>query len=174
MKISYNWLKSYIPDVPEVEKLSDIFTFHICEVESLEKLLDGDVVFDIKKSVSLEGDSGPYLQYTHARINSVLAKATTAGLTASAGLAPEEVYPVERLVYQFEEVVAEALVDRAPHKVTGYLTELAAAFNTFYAHEKIADKEDTYAPYKIVVAEAVKQTLKNGLWVLGIKAPERM
>ncbi|KKP81409.1 MAG: Phenylalanine-tRNA ligase beta subunit [Parcubacteria group bacterium GW2011_GWB1_35_5] len=48
MKISYNWLKSYIPDVPEVEKLSDIFTFHICEVESLEKLLDGDVVFDIK------------------------------------------------------------------------------------------------------------------------------
>ena len=48
MRISYNWLKSYIPDVPEVEKLSDIFTFHICEVESLEKLLDGDVVFDIK------------------------------------------------------------------------------------------------------------------------------
>ena len=131
-------------------------------------------IFDKEAALSFEGDSGPYLQYTHARINSVLAKATAAGLTASTGLAPEEIYLAERLVYQFEEVVAEALVDRAPHKVTGYLTELAAAFNTFYAHQKIADKEDTYAPYKIVVAEAVKQTLRNGLWVLGIKAPDKM
>ncbi|HEY4477689.1 MAG TPA: phenylalanine--tRNA ligase subunit beta [Candidatus Paceibacterota bacterium] len=48
MKISYNWLKWYIPEVPEAEKLSDIFTFHICEVDSLDKLPDGDYVFDLK------------------------------------------------------------------------------------------------------------------------------
>ena len=85
-----------------------------------------------------------------------------------------ETYEVERLVYQFPEVIEVALLERAPHKVTGYLTELASAFNAFYAHEKIADSSDTYAPYKIAVAEAVKTTLKNGLWVLGIKAPDKM
>lgn len=47
MKISYNWLKWYIPEIPEVDKLSDIFTFHLCEVESVEKLSDGDTIFDI-------------------------------------------------------------------------------------------------------------------------------
>ncbi len=131
-------------------------------------------IFDREKALSFEGDSGPYLQYTHARICSVLTKAAEAGLESSVALAPEGVYEVERLVYQFPEVVEKALVERAPHKVTGYLTELASAFNTFYAHEKIADREDTYAPYKIALAEAVRTTLKNGLWILAIKAPNKM
>ncbi len=131
-------------------------------------------IFDREKALSFEGDSGPYLQYTHARICSVLTKAAEAGLQNSVALAPEGVYEVERLVYQFPEVVEKALVERAPHKVTGYLTELASAFNTFYAHEKIADREDTYAPYKIALAEAVRTTLKNGLWILAIKAPNKM
>lgn len=131
-------------------------------------------IFDKEKALSFEGDSGPYLQYTHARICSVIAKAAEAGLQSSVALAPEAVYEVERLVYQFPEVIEKALIERAPHKVTGYLTELASAFNTFYAHEKIADREDTYAPYKIALAESVRTTLKNGLWVLAIKAPERL
>ncbi len=131
-------------------------------------------IFDKEKALSFEGDSGPYLQYTHARIASVLEKAAQAGLTSSVALLPETAYEVERVLYQFPEVVEEALRERAPHKVTGYLTELASAFNTFYAHEKIADPTDTYAPYKIAVAEAVKTTLRNGLWILAIKAPERL
>ena len=47
MKISYNWLKSYISDLPEANKLADIFTYHLCEVEGMEKREDGDVVFDL-------------------------------------------------------------------------------------------------------------------------------
>lgn len=133
-----------------------------------------NAIFDKEKALSFEGDSGPYLQYTHARISSVLEKAAQAGLTSSVALLPETAYEVERVLYQFPEVVEEALKERAPHKVTGYLTELASAFNTFYAHEKIADPTDTYAPYKIAVSEAVKTTLRNGLWILAIKAPERL
>lgn len=131
-------------------------------------------IFDKEKALSFEGDSGPYLQYTHARITSVLEKAAQAELQSSVALAPEHVYGVERLVYQFPEVIEAALLERAPHKVTGYLTELASAFNTFYAHEKIVDRDDTYAPYKIALAQAVQTTLKNGLWVLAIKAPNKL
>ena len=133
-----------------------------------------DSIFDKEKALSFEGDSGPYLQYTFARIQSVLEKASGAGVEGSTNLPPAEAYDVEKLVYQFPEVIATALNERAPHKVTTYLTELAGAFNSFYAVEKIADVNDEYAPYKIELSKAVALTLKNGLWTLGIKAPERM
>jgi arginyl-tRNA synthetase len=158
----------------DVDSLAKEVAVAALKYQILRQGPDSNIVFDKEKALSFEGDSGPYLQYTHARINSVLKKAREAGLKGSVALAPEVTYAVERVLYQFPEVVKEALLERAPHKVTGYLTELAAAFNTFYAHEKIADKEDTYAPYKIVIAEAVKTTLKNGLWILGITAPEEM
>ncbi|USN88208.1 MAG: arginine--tRNA ligase [Candidatus Nomurabacteria bacterium] len=133
-----------------------------------------DSIFDKEKALSFEGDSGPYLQYTHARIASVLEKAETAGLAENIANAPDTPYQVERIIYQFPEVIEIALQERAPHKVVGYLTELAGEFNSFYGKEKIADTTDEHAPYKIALAKAVKTTLKNGLWVLGIKAPERM
>lgn len=131
-------------------------------------------VFDKEKALSFEGDSGPYLQYTHARIVSVLEKAKGVGVVPATDGMPDEAYPIEKYLYQFEEVVKEALDDRAPHKVAVYLTELAGAFNAFYGKETIADASDKYAPYKAGIAEAVRITLKNGLWVLGIKAPSKM
>ncbi len=133
-----------------------------------------DSVFDKERALSFEGDSGPYLQYTHARICSVLDKARTAGVSPALTTVPTTLYEIEKTLYRFEEVVAAALDDRAPHKVVGYLTELAGAFNTFYAHEKIADATDEFAPYKCLLAQAVATTLKNGLFILAIKAPERL
>lgn len=131
-------------------------------------------VFDKDRALSFEGDSGPYLQYTHARIQSVLEKAAGLDLVPSTALPPAVTYPVERHLYCFPEVVRAAFAERAPHTIAHYLTELAGEFNTFYANEKIVDRDDTYAPYKLALARAVKTTLKNGLWVLGISAPERM
>ncbi len=133
-----------------------------------------DTIFDKEKALSFEGDSGPYLQYTYARIGSVLAKAEQAGLVGSIKSTPEIPYTIERLIYQFPEVIATALEERAPHKVVSYLTEIAGEFNSFYAQEKIADPTDPNAPYKMMIAKAVQITLKNGLWVLGIKSPEKM
>ena len=133
-----------------------------------------DSIFDEDKALSFEGDSGPYLQYTHARICSVLTNAAQAGVGASLQNPPETAYEVEKIIYRYPAVIKTALEERAPHKVTQYLTKLAGEFNSFYAQEKIADSSDQYAPYKAAIAIAVRQTLKNGLWVLGIKAPERM
>lgn len=133
-----------------------------------------DSIFDKEAALSFEGDSGPYLQYTHARICSVLDKATEVGVKADTSVAPETPYEIEKLIYQFPEAIETALVERAPHKVTQYLTELAGEFNSFYGQEQIADKDDEFAPYKVAIAEAVRNTLKNGLWTLGIEAPEEM
>lgn len=133
-----------------------------------------DTIFNKEQALSFEGASGPYLQYTHARINSVLKKATGAGISFAVESAPAEAYEMERILYRFPEIVKSAFLAREPHQVATFLIELASSFNTFYANEKIADKDDRFASYKAALSMAVKQTLKNGLWLLGIKAPERM
>lgn len=135
-----------------------------------------DTVFNKEQALSFEGASGPYLQYTHARINSVLEKAREAGVSTEvkAKNVPSEAYEVEKILYRFPEVVEEAFEAREPHQVATFITELASSFNSFYANEKIADSSDPYAPYKCLLASAVKQTIKNGLWLLAIKAPEKM
>ncbi len=133
-----------------------------------------DKVFDKEQALSFEGASGPYLQYTHARIVSVLEKADAAGVWATADNPPAKPYEIEKLIYRYPEVVEQAFLDREPHQVVTFLIDLASAFNSFYATEKIADTSDGHAPYKALVAATVKQTLQNGLWILGIRAPEKM
>ena len=140
---------------------------------TLKSSISQDSIFDAEQALSFEGDSGPYLMYTHARICSVLEKAAAVGVSPSAN-APATPYELERILYRLPEVVEAALAERAPHKVASFLIELAGTFNTFYANEKIADPADEYAPYKATLADAVRQTLHNGLYVLGIKAPTKM
>ncbi len=155
-------------------KVADMVGVAALKYMILHQSLNKNTVYDLGRALSFEGDSGPYIQYTHARIVSVLKKAEEASVKPDLAHAPEEAYQIETLVYQFPEVVRSALEDREPHQIATYLTELASEFNSFYAHEKIADAEDEFSSYKIAVADAVRITLKNGLWMLGIKAPEAL
>ena len=126
------------------------------------------------KSLSFEGDSGPYLQYAHTRANAVLEKAKQENIKSSTNIPRSNLgSELEKLLYRFPEVVERANSEYEPHYITTYLTELAGAFNSFYAKERIVDESET-APYKVALTLAFANTIKNGLWLLGIKAPERM
>lgn len=158
----------------EIAEVAEVVAVAALKYQILRHSVGSNIIFDKEKSLSFEGDSGPYLQYTYARINSVLEKSAAAGITTSVSAAPDIAYAIEKILYRFPEVVEQAQKERTPHHLAGFLTELAGAFNTFYGQEKIADPEDDHAPYKLLLTETVGQTLKNGLWLLGIKAPERM
>jgi arginyl-tRNA synthetase len=158
----------------DVDELTEWVAVGALKYQILRQGPGQDIVFDKERALSLEGDSGPYLMYTHARMASIEVKASEAGMVASTGVAPEVSYEIEKIVYQFPEVVIKAQTERAPHHLVVYLTELASAFNAFYAHEKIVDAEDSFAPYKLALTKSVRTTMKNGLHLLGIKAPERM
>jgi arginyl-tRNA synthetase len=129
----------------------------------------GNIIFDPEKSLSLDGDSGPYLQYACVRAASILASAKK---PQSVIEVPAETYDVARLITRFPEVAARAERERAPHHVTQYLTQLAGEWNSFYAKERIIGGE--YEAYKLSLAQAFVTTMKNGLWLLGIPVPERM
>ncbi len=157
-----------------VEALTEDLAVAALKYQILRQSVGSDIVFDKVRALSLEGDSGPYLEYTHARLVSVLEKAKEEGLTADIAHTPEVPYEVERMVYQFSEVVAKAERERAPHHLVTYLTSLASAINALYAHEQFVNASDEYSPYKIALASAVKTVLANGLYLLGIRPVEKM
>lgn len=128
-----------------------------------------DIIFDFDRSLSLEGDSGPYLQYAYVRAKSVL---STAGKEGSFAEAPSEPYLLARMLTRFPAVALRAEEERAPQHIATYLTQLAGEWNSFYAKEKIIGGE--YEAYKLALARAFANTMERGLWLLGIPAPERM
>lgn len=130
-----------------------------------------DIIFDRERALSLEGDSGPYLQYAHARTHQIVARAAAEGVVPATEGVP--VSDISRLVHRFPEVVALATEHREPHLVATYLVQLAGSFNAWYAEEQILDGTEKAAG-KVALADAVRGTLKRGLWLLGIPAPEKM
>jgi arginyl-tRNA synthetase len=145
----------------------------------LKQAIGGDIVFDFDKSISIEGDSGVYLQYAYARASSVIAK-MKAGTSVefkktSEPEVEEEVSRLEKLLYRFPEIVERAGKEYAPHYITTYLIEIAGAFNSFYAHNQIINPDDEKkTTERISITEATRQILKNGLTILGIPVLERM
>lgn len=135
----------------------------------LRQAAGGDIIFDPEQSLSLDGDSGPYLQYALVRARSVVANAATG---ASAEHVPLAATDIERLIIRFPEIARRAEAERAPHKVAQYLTQLAGEWNSFYANNRIIGSE--HEGYFLALASAFATTMERGLWLLGIPVPERM
>ena len=128
-----------------------------------------DIIFDEEKSLSLLGDSGPYLQYALVRARKILTYAEGA---ENGTLEPEAPYDIERLILHFPEIVARATSELAPNLLITYLAELAGAWNAFYATEQVLGSPEE--AYKQRVTHAFANTMTNGLTLLGIPTPEKM
>jgi arginyl-tRNA synthetase len=142
----------------------------------LKQAIGRDIIFDFDKSLSFEGDSGPYLQYTAVRAASVLKKAEVAGVSVIGGVQPEgwEIKNIEKIINRFPEIIAEAYDELAPQKLVTYLTEICSEFNSFYAMEQILGEDRVATSYKVGITESVLVILRGGLDILGIELPERM
>jgi arginyl-tRNA synthetase len=140
----------------------------------LKSSAGSDIIFDFEKSLSLEGDSGPYLQYALTRARSIVTQSEeqTAEGKIPNDSSPEKPYLIERLIVRFPEVVAAAQKNLAPHTIAQYLTSLAGEWNSFYAQERIRGGE--HEAYKLRLAKAFITTMENGLTLLGIPVPEKM
>ena len=160
-------------DIAQKESVAEAIAVAAIKYSVLKQASGRDIIFNLDQALSFEGDSGPYLQYTNARILSLLEKAKISGVVEKAERADVGVTDVEKLLYRFPEVVERAAHEYEPHYVTNYLIELAGAFNSWYGQERILD-DTTAASYKLALAHATAITIHNGLFLLGIKAPERM
>jgi len=133
--------------------------------------IGGDIAYDPKESIALEGNSGPYLQYAHARARSILAKASEHKDVQLVDLTVDE-RSLLRKITEYGESVERATSELMPHHVCTYLYELAQKFNQFYEHNRVIG--DDREPMRLQLVRLYANTLKDGLTLLGITAPERL
>lgn len=141
-----------------------------------------DYVFKWDKVLNFDGETGPYVQYTHARCVSVLRKAGDEVVKKAAALesvdcnylCSDSAYELAKLLYKFPDVVVDAGDKYEPSIVTRHIVDLAQGFNRFYHDEHILTDNEDEKTAKVALVIAAKAAIKNGLALLGMKAPERM
>jgi len=135
-----------------------------------------DVTFDWEEMLNFDGETGPYLQYTHARACAVLRKAAEVpGVEADiAALTDEYALPLIKLLGEFAPIVAKAALEFEPSVVARYVLDLAQAFNRFYHHCRIIGSDDGVQNARLALVRATKVVLARGLYLLGLSAVERM
>lgn len=137
----------------------------------LKQRIGADLIYDPEESVSLEGNSGPYLQYAHARARSILGKATLQSVEGGSDLQADE-RSLARKIGEYPEVLQKAVDELMPHHICTYLYELAQCFNRFYEHNRVIGDERETQRLRLVGLYA--DVLKDGLGLLGIAAPDQM
>ena len=136
----------------------------------LKQRMGGDIIYDPAESVAIEGNSGPYIQYAHARARSILAKVSVIDKPAD-NFEPDE-RSLLRKIGEYAEVVEQATAELIPHHICTYLYELAQNFNRFYEHNRVVGDRREAIRAQLVLAYA--DTLKAGLNLLNIPAPDKM
>ena len=135
-----------------------------------------DIDFWWDRALNFDGETGPYVMYTHARCCSVLRRAE--GVAAAApdfsALADPFSQDVVRLIEQFPEILKSAIHRSEPSMVTRYSVDLAQAFNKFYYENKVMVDEPGVRTARLMLTRVVKQTLCQALYLIGIEAPVRM
>lgn len=134
-----------------------------------------NITYDPDIALSFDGDSGPYVQYTYARCQSIKTKAKENNIVAKCINPGDDSVDIEKILTQFPEVVERAEIEYAPHHIANYLLELVHAYNSYYADNIIVDVDYVErSEYRIAVTAAVAQVIKNGMNLLGIQVPEKM
>ncbi len=159
-------------EIPEGERkeIAEKVAVAAIKFNILKQNFRKDIIFDKEKALALEGDSGPYIQYTAVRIQSLLKKVTDT--VAETKPLSKEALLLLRTLYRFEHVCYQAIEESAPQHIAQYLIDLTSKFNGFYAHNKIVGESTDER--LIEICKLTLQTIEKGLWTLGIKTVERM
>ncbi len=135
---------------------------------------DKRITFRWESALSMEGDSGPYLQYAYVRTNGILAKTKEKPEAQEVKLNPSEKALIRKMAL-FRDAAEKGSSERAPHHIAQYALELATEFSGFYTNSPVLTAEDeNVRKTRLAITQATGIVLKNALWLLGIECPERM
>ncbi|MGE7925512.1 arginine--tRNA ligase [Viridibacillus arvi] len=161
------------PNLKQKEEIAKVVGTGAVIFHDLKNHRMNDIEFSLEEMLNFEGETGPYVQYTHARICSILRKGQyNTEISQFDGLS-DEAWPVVISLKGFPEVVAKAFELADPSQIAKYLIELSRAFNKYYAHTRILE-DDATMNVKLTLCASVTIVLEEGLRLLGIQAPEEM
>jgi arginyl-tRNA synthetase len=164
------------PSLAESTAVAEAVGIGAIVFHDLKKERVKDVVFDWDEFLSFEGETGPYVQYTHARLSSILRKAAEAG---EGGAEPdlallEEAQPILLALGRFPAVIEAAAREAEPSLVSQYLLGLCRDVNRWYVANRVLGQEPELTAARLGLVSGVKRVLRNGLSLLGVAAPEEM
>jgi arginyl-tRNA synthetase len=140
----------------------------------LKNYRTNDVEFNLEDILKFEGETGPYIQYTYARIQSLLNHKKNIDIDYSKIEVNEYMWNVIFRLYSFGEYIKRAKEKYDPSEIAKYVIDLAQDFNKFYANEKIIDDNLELTEYRLIISEAVAIVLKEGMRLLGVDVPKKM
>ncbi len=170
-------VKQRYPKLPAAKQKQRAHSIAVSAVryELVKSSPDKNITFDLVQAIRFEGDTGPYLQYTYARANSILRKAKTAGKFDSAALKDPREIAVLKLLAKFPSILEKSAADSRPHMIANYTHSLADAFNEFYQNVRVLQAESSKEKAaRLALVKATETVLASGLEVLGIEAPKQM
>lgn len=132
-----------------------------------------DISFRYDRVLNFDGETGPYVQYTYARCNSVMKKAKISGLPRYDLITPTESLLLKQ-IYSFKETVKAAAEQYEPSLVTRLMVDIAKSYNKFYYEERIINSDQGLQNFRLMLTEAAMITLKTGLGLIGMEVPEKM
>ncbi|RLC30671.1 arginine--tRNA ligase, partial [Candidatus Woesebacteria bacterium] len=158
----------------EIERVAEMVGVGAIKYFDLSHHYSSDIIFDWEKLFVLEGNSAPYLQYTVARTNSVIAKTKIEKgklIIENQKLNKEELI-LARTLARFPEIIIDATKNYSPNQICNYLFNLAQKYNNFYNQHRIIEGENE--ELRIELTASTSRVLRNGLILLGIQSPGRM
>lgn len=164
---------STLPSIQERQEAANQMALAAIKYCILSHSVGSDIVYNETDATAITGDTGPYLQYTYARCQSVLSGQSFSGEIT--GNFSEEEKKLLNCLGEFPRALQQASEKLSPHNVTEYLHDLAQDFNSFYATHRILQAEtEADRNRRLALTTVTSNVLKTGLWVLGIEAPERL
>ncbi|MBM7588050.1 arginyl-tRNA synthetase [Bacillus pakistanensis] len=173
IKIAQDNIKLKNPDLSFASEVAKAVGAGAVIFHDLKNDRQNDIEFSLEDMLTFEGETGPYIQYTHARAQSLLRKASDVQIKDFHGLDDHESWEIIKLLHQFPQITEKAHNDSSPSVLAKYLLQTAKAFNKYYGKTKIL-VEDEEKMSRLALVESVTLVLEEGLFLLGISAPKEM
>jgi arginyl-tRNA synthetase len=181
IELARNIIKEGSPDLPDPDKTAFQVGVGAVIFADLAYRRDSDISFDWDRMLDFNGSTGPYLQYTHARICSVIRKY---GKPIPSGFSPEllvlpEEYSIIKKLGEYSDMINKAANEFEPYHISSFLLELCGLFNTYYQRykspeDRILSANENKTGSRVVLVECLRSALRAGLTVLGLQAPDMM